>query len=203
MARLYQSISHNIQYAKKLQSVRGEFSKPLSQKTLSLQKNFYEIDNKCDFSLYLCGTKTNIFLTNLIIMERKDPIEEARRYVANAEEIIKKANYDSELNIYTDGKYIKMAGNTLWNGCLVALDAALGIRKGKGRPSIEKYQQAAGQRDRKLLAAIVAGYSTMHLSMGYDGVKSKKVCAVGFEYANTIINRCALLYPKPDPAQVS
>ena len=26
-------------------------------------------------------------------MEKKDPIEEARRYVANAEEVIKKANY--------------------------------------------------------------------------------------------------------------
>ncbi len=47
-------------------------------------------------------------------MEKKDPIEEARRYVANAEEVIKKANYDPELNIYTDGKYVKMAGNTLW-----------------------------------------------------------------------------------------
>ena len=46
-------------------------------------------------------------------MEKKDPIEEARRYVANAEEVIKKANYDRELKIYTDGKYIKMAGNTL------------------------------------------------------------------------------------------
>ena len=136
-------------------------------------------------------------------MERKDPIEEARRYVANAEEIIQKANYDSELNIYTDGKYIKMAGNTLWNGCLVALDAALGIRKGKGRPSIEKYQQAAGQRDRKLLAVIVAGYSTMHLHMGYDGTKNKKACDSGFEYANAIINRCALLYPKTDPTQVA
>ncbi len=44
-------------------------------------------------------------------MEKKDPIEEARRYVANAEEVIKKANYDPELNIYTDGKYVKMAGN--------------------------------------------------------------------------------------------
>ena len=49
-------------------------------------------------------------------MEKKDPIEEARRYVANAEEVIKKANYDPELNRYSDGKYVKMAGNTLWNG---------------------------------------------------------------------------------------
>ncbi len=80
-------------------------------------------------------------------MERTNPIEEAQRYVANAEEVIKKANYDPELNIYTDGKYVKMAGNT------------------------------------------------MHLVMGYDGNKSKKVCEAGFDYAKTIIERCALLYP--------
>ena len=127
---------------------------------------------------------------------KDDPIEEARRYVANAEEVIKKANFDPELLIYTDGKYIKMAGNTLWNGCLIALDAALGVRKGKGRPSIEKYKEAAGKRDRKLLAAIVAGYDNMHLCMGYDGNKDKKVCEAGFEKARTIIERCALLCPK-------
>ncbi len=73
------------------------------------------------------GVRVTISALNLVvfltlktksIMEKKDPIEEARRYVANAKEVIKKANYDTELNIYTDGKYIKMAGNTLWNGCL-------------------------------------------------------------------------------------
>ena len=126
-------------------------------------------------------------------MEKTNLIEEARRYVANAEEVIKKANYDRELKIYTDSKYVKMAGNTLWNGCLIALDAALGVRKGKGRPSIEKYKEAAGKRDRKLLAAIVAGYDTMHLYMGYDGTKNKKTCDSAFDFANTIIDRCALL----------
>ena len=128
-------------------------------------------------------------------MEVKNPIEEARRYVANAEMVIVNANYDPELKIYTDGKYVKMAGDTLWKGCLIALDAALGIRKGKGRPSIEKYKEAAGKRDRKLLAAIVAGYDIMHLYMGYDGVKNKKVCDAGFENAYAIIDRCAALIP--------
>lgn len=128
--------------------------------------------------------------------ELKDPIEEARRYVENAANVIQNASYDPELKIYTDGKYIKMAGNTLWNGCLLALDALLNIRKGKGRPSIEKYKEAAGQRDRKLLAAIVAGYDTMHLHMGYDGTKNKKTCDSGFDYANVIIDRCAMLLPK-------
>lgn len=130
-------------------------------------------------------------------MQITNPIEEARRYVANAEEVIQKANYDPELKIYTDSKYIKMAGNTLWNGCLIALDAALQIRKGKGRPSIDKYKEAAGKRDRKLLAAIVAGYDTMHLYMGYDGTKNKKTCDSGFEYANAIIDHCEKLCPVP------
>ena len=115
--------------------------------------------------------------------------------MANAEAIIENACYDPELKIYTDGKYIKIAGNTLWNGCLVALDAVLNIRQGKGRPSIDKYKVAAGERDKKLLAAIVAGYNTMHLAMGYDGNKDKKICDAGFEKANAIIDRCALLYP--------
>jgi hypothetical protein len=128
-------------------------------------------------------------------MEKINPIDEARRYVANAEEIIKKANLDPELKIYTDSKYIKIAGDTLWKGCLIALNAVLEIRKGKGRPSIEKYKEAAGKRDRKLLAAIVAGYDYMHLTMGYDGSKGKKTCDTGFEYANAIIDRCAVLYP--------
>ena len=121
-------------------------------------------------------------------------IEEARRYAANAKEIIQKANYDPELKIYTNSKYIKIAGDTLWKGCLIALDAVLGIRNGKGRPSIEKYKEAAGQRDRKLLADIVAGYDTMHLHMGYDGTRNKKTCDSGFEYAYDIINRCAKFY---------
>ena len=127
--------------------------------------------------------------------ENEDPIKEARRYVANAEEIIKMANYDPQLKGYTDGKYVKAAGNFLWKGCLIALDGLLQVQKGKGRPSIEKYKEAAGRRDRKLLAFIVYGYDTMHLVMGYDGNKGKKVCDAGFDYANDIIDRCDMLMP--------
>ncbi len=126
-------------------------------------------------------------------MEKKDPIEEARRYVSNAKETIEKANFDPEIRGYTDNKYVKTAGNILWNGCLLALEAVFHICKGKGRPSIEKYEEVAVQRDRKLLTAIVEGYNIMHLSMGYDGTRNKKVCDAGFESANAIIDRCAIL----------
>lgn len=130
-------------------------------------------------------------------MEKENPIEEARRYVANAEEIIKKAQYDSETKSYLDSKYVKTAGDILWKGCLIALDAVLRVRKGKGRPSIEKYKEAAGKRDRTLLKHVNKGYDLMHLSMGYDGTKGKKVCDAGFEYANDIIDYCARLYSVP------
>lgn len=133
-------------------------------------------------------------------MELENPIEEARRYVANAEEIIKNSKLDPETNLYRDKKYVRIAGDTLWKGCLIALDAVLGVRKGKGRPSIAKYQAAAAKRDHKLLQFVNTGYETLHLHMGYDGNKGKKVCDAGFDYANAIINRCELLYPNnPSP----
>lgn len=36
----------------------------------------------------------------------------------------------------------------------------------------------------------------MHLVMGYDGNKERKVCDAGFERANDIFNRCAMLLPE-------
>ncbi len=128
-------------------------------------------------------------------MENANPIAEARRYVANAKEIIVKSKLDPETNTYRNKKYVRIAGDTLWKGCLIALDAVLEVRKGKGRPNIEKYKEAAGKHDRKLLTNIAIGYDLMHLTMGYDGCKDKKVCDTGLEYANRIINRCAMLCP--------
>ena len=128
-------------------------------------------------------------------MEQSNPIEEARRYVANAQEIIEKSKYDPETNLFKDKKYVRIAGDTLWKGCLIALDAVFQIRKGKGRPSIEKYKQAVAKRDGKLLQFVNSGYETMHLCMGYDGNKDKKICDAGFDMAKNIINRCATLFP--------
>ena len=128
-------------------------------------------------------------------MEEQDPIAEARRYVANAAEIIQKSKLDPKTELYKDKKYVRIAGDTLWKGCLIALDAVFEVRKGKGRPSIEKYKEAVGKRDRKLLDFVNVGYETMLLYMGYDGNKDKKVCDAGFDRAKAIIDRCAQLYP--------
>ncbi len=124
-------------------------------------------------------------------------IEEARRYVANAEDVIKKAGYDPEIQSYTDSKYVRTAGDILWKGCLIALDTVFQVRKGKGRPSVDKYRDAVAKRDRKLLSFVNNGYDVTHLHMGYDGTTDKKICDRGFEITNVIINHCAMLLPKP------
>ena len=73
-------------------------------------------------------------------------IEEARRYVANAGEIIERAKYNPETQSYMDCKYVRTAGDILWKGCLIALDTVFQVRKGKGRPSMDKYRAAVAKR---------------------------------------------------------
>ena len=99
-------------------------------------------------------------------MEKKDPIEEARRYVDNAKSLlINNGELDEETHLYGDRKYVKMAGNTLWCGVLYLLDAVFHVRK-----------------DRR---------TRVHIED--DGNPSKGVCDSGFRMANDIIDRCARL----------
>jgi hypothetical protein len=128
-------------------------------------------------------------------MEKKDPIEEARRYVDNAKFLlINNGKLDEETHLYGDRKYVKMAGNTLWCGVLYILDAVFHVRKDRRtRVHIEDYLEAINKRDGKLSRLVYTAYETMHLYMGYDGNQSKEVSASGFRLANDIIDRCARL----------
>lgn len=128
-------------------------------------------------------------------MKKKDPIEEARRYVENARETLKeKGEFNDELNRYEDEKYVRAAGNYLWLGVLMALDAVFHVRKDRRtRVDIQDYKAAVSKRDRKLLALVTDGYDVMHLSMNYDGIQSKGVSDEGFRLANNIIDRCAAM----------
>ena len=121
-------------------------------------------------------------------MELKDPIAEAVRYQENAKQIILD-NENIEDGYYDDGKYVKMAGHTMWTGCLIALDYALQI-KTKGRKDIKDYQNAAAKRSKKLLNIITSGYQTMHLWLGYDGAKSVSTMKEGRRLADEIIEWC-------------
>lgn len=128
-------------------------------------------------------------------MEKKDPIEEARRYVDNAKKILKEnGELDPETRLYGDRKYVKMAGDTLWKGVLLILDTVFHVRKDRRtRVHIEDYQEAVNKRDKKLAKLVYSSYLTMHLYMGYDGVQVKATCDDAFRMANDIIDRCAVM----------
>ena len=126
-----------------------------------------------------------------------DPVEEARRYVRNAKDILnEKGKLDTECRHYTDRKYVRMAGNTLWNGVLLILEAVFHVKKNKrSRANITDYEKIIAERDRKLLELVNDGYDMLHISMGYDGVGMKVFCQEGIRLANLIIDRCATMLP--------
>jgi hypothetical protein len=123
---------------------------------------------------------------------KKNPIEEARRYVDNAKQtLIENGKLNMETHRYEDPKYVRAAGNYLWLGVLMALDAVFEVRKDRRtRVNIDAYEQAVSKRDKKLLGWVEDGYNIMHLYMKYDGVQSKNTCDDGFRLANDIIDRC-------------
>ena len=132
-------------------------------------------------------------------MKKKDPIEEARRYVQNAEKALNEnGDLDPQTYRYEDPKYVRAAGNYLWLGVLIALDAVFHVRNDRRtRVNINAYEEAVGKRDKKLLGWVTDGYQIMHLYMNYDGIQSKKTCDDGFRIANSIIDRCEVLIPSP------
>ena len=120
----------------------------------------------------------------------KHPIREAERYLENARLILsEKAGKDG--NYYNDSKYVKMAGNTAWNGVLVALDAVLNVRstmkKGQ-RPEFKDYEEAIAKKDRKMTRPLLGAYESLHKAMGYDGNPVYKVVQSSLEQANIIIS---------------
>ncbi len=102
-----------------------------------------------------------------IVIDKKDNIStyaEAMRYVENAKECLKKAGKDGAY--YDDPKYVKMAGNTLWNAVLISLEKRYPMH---GRPDIIRYREIIGKESRTRLKQLNAAYTACHLNMGYDG----------------------------------
>ena len=127
--------------------------------------------------------------------KKNDPIAEARRYVENARKTLNEnGDLDIETRVYQDEKYVRAAGNYLWLGVLMALDAVFHVRADRRtRVDIKDYQEAVSKRDKKLLGLVNSGYETLHLSMTYDGNHSKDVSDAGFRLANNIIDRCEMM----------
>lgn len=128
-------------------------------------------------------------------MEKKDLIEEARRYVDNAHKTLKdNENYDHDTRCYDDKKYVRSAGHYLWHAVMLALDSVFHVREDRRtRVDVDAYREAVRKRDRKLLTLLNTSYQILHLSMGYDGVLYKDTCDTGFHVTNDIIDRCERL----------
>ena len=122
--------------------------------------------------------------------ELKHPIREAERYLQNARQILtEKAEKDGDY--YNDPKYVKMAGNTAWNGVLVALDAVLNVRKNmkKGqRLDFKDYESAISKADTKMTRPLLAAYDLLHKSLGYDGILDYKVVQLSLDKAKIMID---------------
>jgi len=119
-------------------------------------------------------------------METNGYIIEARRYIANAKEILsEKANKQD--GYYTDSKYVKMAGHTAYTGVLVALDGKFG-KKGRGRKDIDWYRQETKKWNVKLLPVLNSTYNMLHLLLGYDGEQDARIAQLGFDNAERLIS---------------
>jgi hypothetical protein len=119
----------------------------------------------------------------------RHPIREAERYLQNAQQILTdKAEKDGDF--YHDTKYVKMAGNTAWNGVLVALDAALGVKeklKPHQRPDFKDYQMALTKKDNKMNIVLFSAYESLHKIMGYDGNPDYKIVQESLDLGRRVI----------------
>lgn len=112
-------------------------------------------------------------------------IKEAKKYIANAKELLaekaKKEDY-----LYTDKKYVKLAGHAAYSGVLVALDGVFDEAK-KGRKDVKSYRDHLARKNKKMLGYFSSVYDTLHLSMGYDGNPNAKVAKAGLDDAERLI----------------
>lgn len=114
--------------------------------------------------------------------------EEAMRYVKNAAHILKTQAIKKDV-FYTDEKYVKMAGNTLWNGVLLAMDYKFPEvkKKSKTRPSVSDYKDALAKVNKKILNYFNVTYNEAHLSMGYDGNLDYRIAQAAVANSQVII----------------
>lgn len=97
-------------------------------------------------------------------MNHTNNVEEAKRYLDNAREILREKAH-KENGYYQDRKYVRMAGNTAYSGILVALDSLL-EEKAKDRKDVNWYKAQLTKLDKGILNSFLAAYDTLHLALG-------------------------------------
>jgi hypothetical protein len=132
--------------------------------------------------------------------ELSNPIEEARRYVENAREILKSKASPFE-GYYLDSKYVRIAGHVAWTGVLHALETIMKVKDSEKTKRVEysDYVNAIPKKEKVAKAQFESAYGLLHLAMGYDGIKHKPTVDNGIKIAKDIIDWCAIHYTPPKP----
>jgi len=118
------------------------------------------------------------------------PYEEALRYMANAQESLKKAGKDKETGEYEDKKYVRTASGTAYIAVLIALDKYLQQKEGskfKKPKSIEEYRTRVAKQNKKILSLLNASYDSLHIIGYYYGTTSSTTISFGIEKAYKLI----------------
>lgn len=122
-------------------------------------------------------------------MKTDNPYNESMRYIDNAYKTLELAGKDGKF--YVDEKYVKTACGTAYSGMLKALDFLFdikGVRKPRGRKSIEHYRYHLSLLDKKLLNYLNNGYRVLHLEGYYEGETKINTIESGFDSAISVIN---------------
>ncbi|RLD73279.1 MAG: hypothetical protein DRJ10_18015 [Bacteroidetes bacterium] len=111
--------------------------------------------------------------------------QETSHYLLNGKEILKKAKKDGKF--YTDAKYVKIAGHTLYSAMLLALDDIMPSNK-KGRNTEKEYRSFLAPINKKTLQHFNSAYDILHRFMGYDGTLKVSLIQGGIDDAKTVID---------------
>ena len=120
-------------------------------------------------------------------MATKDPVLEAKRYVENARTILREKAIKED-DLYTDRKYVKLAGHAAYTGVLVALDSFFGV-KTKKRKDVNWYKEQLATIDKKLLGNFVKVFA-------FHNTVAQAKCL--FVSGNGIFRECILINTDKD-----
>jgi hypothetical protein len=115
---------------------------------------------------------------------------EALLYMESAEENLKRAGRED--NYYNDRKHVRTACGTAYHGVLIALDTYLllrGVKKSKGRKSIEYYDEQIGKLNKRMLRHVDNAHEILLLFGYFDGTLDARVVKAGFDEAYMLIDQ--------------
>ncbi len=117
-------------------------------------------------------------------MTKLELTKETDRYLINGLDVLKKAEKSGKY--YSDSKYVKMSGHTLYSAMLLALDEVM-PKSRKGRNTEGEYRKFLAGKNKSVLKDFNNAYFILHQSMGYDGILSSVVIQDGVKSAKVVI----------------